>query len=534
MNGPPRVLTRGPAGCGKTRAALLECKAFLDEHGHSLRDEQRVLMLSCTTSAVSRIHQTLPALLAPEQRPRIVLDTFAAFKWDLLCRFGRYLGVGSSPTLVSPLTRLDGSPPKQGEVVFSDFDKHVLRLLRASRSLTAAYRQRFPIVVIDELQDTSDADWELVQILAESALLRCYGDPNQAVGITTLETAQARMSAAIDFGCVVNDMSGGSHRDRSLGCVVTALAETVRDGRDIAVAGQAAKAAKALWVRRYAFPNTLALEVKHVIRGTRGRHPDWQIGVLTLTKANVDSLSRGLLTPTKAAPFVESHRVAGRQDVCLATDPFLLAAWSRSCGQAVPDADLIRLCGVAVASVLNQTSFEGVAKQLVVSAQTATMHKGTARAVLGPLAASADHPNPDTFDRVADAVRAIGSTRFEAFALPRIEVLRRRAERLLAQRDCSMDELVVDGREASAEEAAIRKTARPARVQLMTIDSCKGREFDLVVLVNHPHEPFLRPADAPGYSAARAKLYTAITRARSAVAVVLPKGQPCELLEPLV
>lgn len=96
-----------------------------------------------------------------------------------------------------------------------------------------------------------------------------------------------------------------------------------------------------------------------------------------------------------------------------------------------------------------------------------------------------------------------------------------------------MDEVVADGRQASAEEAGIRKTAQPARVQLMTVDSCKGREFDLVVLVNHPHEPFLRPADAPGYSAARAKLYTAITRARYAAAVVLPKEHACELLEPL-
>jgi hypothetical protein len=229
-----------------------------------------------------------------------------------------------------------------------------------------------------------------------------------------------------------------------------------------------------------------------------------------------------------------SHRVVGRHDVCLATDPFLLAAWSRACGRAVVDADLIRLCGLAVASVLSQTSLEGVAKQLVVSASTATMRKGKARAVLEALAASTDHPAPDQFDRVADAVRAVGSTRFEAFALTRIEVLRRRAERLLAQRDCSVDEVVADGRESSAEDAGVRKTAQPARVQLMTIDSCKGREFDLVVLVNHPHEPFLRPADAPGYGAARAKLYTAITRARYVVALVLPKEHACELLEALV
>ena len=529
----PRVLTRGPAGCGKTREALLQCKAFLGDHGYALRDDQRILMLSCTTAAVSRIHQTMPALLAPEQRTRIALDTFAAFKWDLLCRFGRYLGVGRNPQLVSPVSRLDGLPPKRGEVVFADFDEQVLRLLRASRSLAAAYRDRFPIVVIDELQDTSDADWELVRILAESALLRCFGDPNQAVGMTTLEAARTRMQAAIGFGCAVRDMSGGSHRDRSAGRVVTALAEAIRDGGDIGVAGQAAKVEKALWVRRYAFPNTLSLEVKYVLQHARARHPDWQIGVLTLMKANVDTLSRGLLTRTDAAPFVVSHRVVGRQDVCLATDPFLLAAWSRACGQAVTDADLIRQCGLAVASVLSQTSLEGVAKQLVVSASSATTHKGKARQVLEALASSANRPDPDQFDRVADAVAVLGSTRFEAFALTRIEVLRRRAERLLAQRDCNMDELIADGREASAEEAGIRKTAQPARVQLMTIDSCKGREFDLVLLVNHPHEPFLRPADAPGYSAARAKLYTAITRAKYAVAVLLPKDDACELLGPL-
>jgi superfamily I DNA/RNA helicase len=161
------------------------------------------------------------------------------------------------------------------------------------------------------------------------------------------------------------------------------------------------------------------------------------------------------------------------------------------------------------------------------------MHKGKARALLQALRPSTNHPDPEQFDRVGDAVRAIGSDRFQDFALTRVDVLRRRMEQLLAQRAYRIEELVAAGREISAEEAGIRKISPPARVQLMTIDSCKGREFDLVVLVNHPHEPFLRRDDAPDYSAARAKLYTAITRARHAVAVVAPEDDACELLEPL-
>lgn len=490
------------------------------------------MMLSCTTSAVSRIHQTIPVLLIPEHRARLSINTFAGFKWDLLCRYGRYLGVGRNPVLVSPVARLDGSVAKADEVVFADFDHHVLRLLRASPSLAAAYRARFPMVVIDELQDTSDTDWELVQILAQSALLRCYGDPNQAVGITTPVAAQARMQAAIDFGCVVNDMSGGSQRDRSQGQVITQLAEAVRDGGDIGAAAKAAKGAGALSVRRFPFPSTLAMEAKFLAQRARARHPQWRIGVLTLTKANLDSLSRGLLTHTTAANFGVPHRVVGRQDVCLATDPFLLAAWSRVCGQLVVDAELVRHCGLAIASVLNPSVLEGPAKELVTNANNGRMHKGKSRAVLNALTPTVNRPDPDQFDRVADSIKVIGSKRFEDFALTRIEVLRRRAERRMAQSECGMDEIVADCRQASAEEAGIRKTAEPARVQVMTIDSCKGREFDLVVLVNHPHEPFPRAADAPGYGAARAKLYTAITRTKHALAVVLPKQDACVLLDP--
>jgi hypothetical protein len=353
---PSRVLTRGPAGCGKTHAALLECEAFLSKYSEVIRDDQRVLVLSCTTSAVARIHQMIPLLLRSEHRTRVSVDTFAAFKWELLCRFGRYLGVGRTPTLTSPVGRLDGSLAKAGEVIFAEFDNHVLRLLRASPSLATAYRARCPMVVIDELQDTSDADWELVRILAESAVLRCYGDPNQAVGITTLQAAQDRMQAAISFGCVANNMIGGSHRDRSTGRVITALAESIRDASDVGSAADAATSAKAMWVRRYPYPNMLPLVIKFVVRQTHERHRDWHIGVLTLTKANLDGLSRGLLTPTEKAPFVIRHRVVGRQDVCLATDPFLLTAWSRVCGHTVADAEVVRLCGLAVASVLNPSA----------------------------------------------------------------------------------------------------------------------------------------------------------------------------------
>ncbi len=70
---------------------------------------------------------------------------------------------------------------KEGAVDFGDLILYAVRLLEEHPGILAGYQQRFPYILADEFQDTSRAQFRLVQLLGGHRNITAVGDDDQAI-----------------------------------------------------------------------------------------------------------------------------------------------------------------------------------------------------------------------------------------------------------------------------------------------------------------------------------------------------------------
>lgn len=199
----PTMMVTGRPGRGKTTLAMRLAQSFLDQ---SAGLSQSVLFLTFSRNAAYQIRQASYKHLHDRHKD-LWISTYHSFMWWLLTTFGRYHGLPSSLTVVGATSaralglRTDWGLEEilrvaqdHGAVPYSGFAPLALRLLRSSPWLRQLLARRFPLVVVDEFQDTSDEQWEFVQLISSQARLVCFADPDQMIyrwqGANELRLAQ--------------------------------------------------------------------------------------------------------------------------------------------------------------------------------------------------------------------------------------------------------------------------------------------------------------------------------------------------------
>ncbi len=185
-----RVLVTGGPGSGKTTTALAKAASFL-ALGEGLDCE--VLFVSFSNAAVQRILGSSRSMLAGAELKRLRVSTFHRVALDILRSHGRLVGL---PSVVRPLTVAEASVLPKGTarpvaaralerggglVRFERMVPLAVEVLRRSSTLRSAYQRRFPLVIIDEFQDTSDDQYDLAVLLAGSGTMVMLGDADQHV-----------------------------------------------------------------------------------------------------------------------------------------------------------------------------------------------------------------------------------------------------------------------------------------------------------------------------------------------------------------
>ncbi len=158
------VAVEAPAGCGKTHEAA-EAAADLAEN---LPAGRELLLLAHTNAAVGEFRRRMR-----QRRVPVRASTLDAFALELIAQYVAPLG------LPSPIVPGDGP----GRVPFRDLAPKAAELLRRAPSLARAISGHYPIIFIDEHQDTRADQFELVRTIVEAGevLLRTFADPMQAI-----------------------------------------------------------------------------------------------------------------------------------------------------------------------------------------------------------------------------------------------------------------------------------------------------------------------------------------------------------------
>jgi DNA helicase-2/ATP-dependent DNA helicase PcrA len=514
------TLVLGGAGTGKTTAALWAARKALEAEGAP--DFARALFLTFSRTAVEQIADRSQRV--GEIDNRVEISTFHAFALRMLRAFGAYAGRGRElPSIQTPTQRkLFGADPDL--LTYDELVPAAIALMRSSERIRSLVAERWPLVICDEFQDTSEDQWQLLTLLGDTARLVLLADPNQMIytfvpGVGPERLAWAREAA----GDGVIELEEASHRDPS--GVVPAMASAVRERAFDEEAVRHAVEVGALKVRTATDADLVDVIVDEV-RSARaagyrsvGIYGHSNEGVAQLGAALTDA---GLSHTLVGIPEAQGEGIAS------------LLVLTRF-GFAQADVVEVR---VALATFLTACSRGSNAPRLVMllahDGELPPLFEDRLNAVLEQLAAAAD----DGLSAVAEAAAAA----WEELGVTTGGLPWRRASYafLAAVRSVDARALPIDATLAQleAEVAVMRVGAlfsdagpRNRSTTLMNFHQTKGREADAVILVYREGDYLAQANAMEPFTTSSRVLYVALTRARSAVKVLLPPN-PHPLIAP--
>ena len=77
--------------------------------------------------------------------------------------------------------KLVGLAKTSGLLAFSTLIPLASSLLSASEGLRRVIARRFPLIVVDEFQDSGAEQWGLLQRIGQNSQVIAFGDPNQII-----------------------------------------------------------------------------------------------------------------------------------------------------------------------------------------------------------------------------------------------------------------------------------------------------------------------------------------------------------------
>lgn len=487
----PLVLVEAPAGCGKTYQGAQYAKDLL-----AGLSSGRLLILTHTNAACDVFAQRTKGLGG-----RVDIRTIDSLIIQIAGAYHRALDL---PADVTTWAR------QQGESGFNELAVKVARLLARSPAISASLAARYPYIICDEHQDSSEAQNDVIMSIHRAgALLRIFGDPMQAIyGGPKERKAAARRWEALQAAAQLRVALSTPHRWK----------EAPELGEWILEARSALKAGKAIDLRRE-LPSGLTL-----IRAdnTAVRHGQYTLprserqpidtfvqnaqGLFVLTPTN--DLARGLNAFFgRRLPIWEGHT----RD----------ALWrlAQACREHKGDPDAIAAAFIVFVQTVAtgfDSKYADVLRREV--AERCCSRRSQKPAKIQELARLiVDCPDHRGVARALERLKTFVLTD-TSFADIKLDLRREYGE---ASRLARYE----DAEKGLAELNLLRSLSRtvPPTKMISTVHKAKGLETESVLLV---------PCDRGNFANTEGKrrlLYVAISRATKSLALVLPRHSPSPL-----
>ena len=187
------VLVMGGPGSGKTTIALLKAQHIINSG--VLRREQKILFLSFARATISRVQQHARSMLGTLNMANLEIATYHSFVWSILKSHG-YLLTGQRVRLLPPheaTVRLSGikndEKVKEKERLFADesllhfdlFAPKCAEIFKRSQTLLKIISSAYPVIILDEFQDTNAAEWDFISLLGANSTVIALADPEQRI-----------------------------------------------------------------------------------------------------------------------------------------------------------------------------------------------------------------------------------------------------------------------------------------------------------------------------------------------------------------
>lgn len=194
------ALVLGGPGSGKTTIALRKAVRRIEA---GLAPGQAVLFLSFTRAAVARISEAAKIEAPRDRRGQLALQTFHSLFWELLSSHAYLLGAKGRLQILMPqderalsggikeekepelwrawMAERERLFKEEGRIAFDLFGPNTALLLERSEHIRRLVAQRFPLVIVDEAQDTWPQAWKCIELIAPMTQIICLADLEQQI-----------------------------------------------------------------------------------------------------------------------------------------------------------------------------------------------------------------------------------------------------------------------------------------------------------------------------------------------------------------
>jgi DNA helicase-2/ATP-dependent DNA helicase PcrA len=585
------LVTGGP-GSGKTTVSILKAAQIAEQQ---LRSGQKVLFLSFARATVSRVVESIEyeQQIPREQKKRIDVETYHSFFWRILKAHGYLVGLPRRIDILTPpaeaialsgirsgyaasskITDAEKVEKEkkeaaeqlrlardEGTVCFDLFAPYVGDILHGSERIRRLLATRYPVIILDEFQDTNAEQWRVVQALGEVVTLLALADPEQRIYDWIGADPKRLEHFRAAFTPAEVDLSTDNHR--SAGTDIGAFGNDILKGkfRDEPYVG----------VQIYVYPpnhnqafsdlitTTYEARRRLIDAGVR----DWSLAILVPTKKMTRLVSDAFRSPPGGMAAIPHSAVIELESAILGSEVIALLLQ--------PDADgshlerfITLICNyfqgkggdTPTKSALNEASRiqKAYGEQLACLASGKALRKNSILvamlAVYGEARELALTGDPDEDWRAMRRLLEVG-------ACPRLKEIANEVRniRMLDRGTQLRQALSQDWRDSGAyhnalviiRQAFVREhfstNAKPETgVLLMNMHKAKGKQFDeVIVFEGWP----IKQKGQPPYNAdrivrfnsrdkiddqTRQNLRVSVTRGKRHTTILTPKGDPCVLL----
>ena len=553
------ILVLGGPGSGKTHVALMKAGTRIQEK--KLLPGQSVLFLSFARATVARLAEKAVELVGPKERKQLDLNTYHGFAWNILRSHGYLLQPKRSLRLLPPpeaashlsiVPKADRDSEKErlfndeGVLHFDLFARKTAQLLSRSERLRKIICSAYPVIVLDEFQDTNGDEWEMIRTFGAHSHLIALADADQR--IYEFRGADPRRIGEFITTFAPAQFDFGNENHRSNGTDITQF------GNDLLTGANRGKIYQNVKVSRYGFYSgyktiySLKTALIDAIKRCKKRDaPDWSIAILVPSKRLMLAVSTYLESAIDNMPSI-SH------DVAMDTT-----------GPA--------LAGVLIAFLLEPPgtdTLHGLLKRLcrhIYGRRGDSPATGTERGLVDALGVFIDCGKLRGSRRVAlvDAARKIVENRcslsltgdpgedwltvrrfFESAPVEELRCVAQEATylRLLhkgASLRSRLNELwrksgIYYGAEDAVRDALLQEhlssPVKPVKgIYVMTVHKAKGKEFSEVMIYEDSYQRIVRTnATESEIAQARLTLRVGVTRAKFRTLILTPKDDACPLV----
>jgi len=588
------ILVTGGPGSGKTTISILKASRIIEDQ--SLEKEQKIIFLSFARPTVARVFQAIQenkGFLSDDAKKSLQVDTYHSFFWSILKTHAYLLGYPKKLTVLpTPEEAIELAPvrdrfPKtkrsdaenialavaikderkrlaveEGKICFDQFVSITHELISQSPKIRELISDAYPFIILDEFQDTSATQWEIIKLLGELSTLICLADPEQRIydfiGADPNRLDHFRTSFnPTEFAFAGDNYRSGGTDIATFGNDLLVGANKGKKYNDVFIYGYPAN-------KNQAFTGLKIATVRARKRLLDANTKDWSVAILVPTIQLMKQVSIAFASKdygnyeishtnavSKEAPILASYVIARLLEPSLQSVSDLqdiirhLANFYRGRGGEkitkgnLDNASKVEKCGADIQSSIvtgKKLRQNSVSMKILACISEVSAYQKVGNPTEDWLAVRNILANSPCklFDDVAEDAK-------------QLQLLKKGAElRAMLSEDWLRNddyENALDIVKSSFVREHFSKGSKPETgVVVLNMHKAKGKQFDEVIIfetwyqeidgeVKNYGSRIQRPnSDAKQIEQARFNLRVSVTRAKQRTTILTPNTQPCELL----